>query len=80
MSARPSPPDFGAAFDRTLRLSQFARRVIAARPEVEADVRRWHGTPIARAEMRSALAEGPELARACGGCASASWWPSRTAT
>ena len=38
MSARPSPSDFRAAFDRTLRLSHFARRVLAARPEVEADV------------------------------------------
>jgi glutamate-ammonia-ligase adenylyltransferase len=60
MSARPSPPDFRAAFDRTLRLSHFARRVVAARPEAEADARRWHEAPIARAEMRAALAPGPE--------------------
>ena len=61
MSSRPPPAAFGAAFDRTLELSHFARRLLCARPDLEDEARRRHEGPIGRDEMRAALLPGEAL-------------------
>jgi glutamate-ammonia-ligase adenylyltransferase len=53
---RPAPLPFRDAFDRTLRLSQFVSRVANAHPAVVEDLERREARPIAREEMRAALA------------------------
>jgi glutamate-ammonia-ligase adenylyltransferase len=62
MSAPSSPPAFRAAFDRTLELSPFARRLLAGRPALEDDARRRHERPVSREEIRTALGPGEDLA------------------
>ena len=57
----PSPPSFRAAFERTLRLSQYVARVAAARPEVVAELERGGARPVERAAIRAALAPGEGL-------------------
>jgi glutamate-ammonia-ligase adenylyltransferase len=69
MTDRNSPLSFPDAFERTLGLSPFARRLAASRPEL-AEAFREHGAPpLARADMEAALAavpvgDEPALARA----------------
>jgi glutamate-ammonia-ligase adenylyltransferase len=52
---------FRDAFERTLRLSPFARRTLAARPGLESAVADWHATPIDTGWMRSQLRPGEGL-------------------
>ena len=56
-----TPPSFRAAFERTRRLSNYVRRVAAARPEIPEDLERRGAAAIGRDEMRAALAPGDEL-------------------
>jgi [glutamine synthetase] adenylyltransferase / [glutamine synthetase]-adenylyl-L-tyrosine phosphorylase len=56
-----SPPSFRAAFDRTLRLSQYVARVASARPAVVEELERRGSNPFARAAMRSELGPGEDL-------------------
>jgi [glutamine synthetase] adenylyltransferase / [glutamine synthetase]-adenylyl-L-tyrosine phosphorylase len=58
---RASPPAFGAAFERTQRLSHYVRRIAAARPELVAEIERRGAAAIGRDEMRAALAPGGDL-------------------
>jgi [glutamine synthetase] adenylyltransferase / [glutamine synthetase]-adenylyl-L-tyrosine phosphorylase len=58
---RASPPSFGAAFERTLRLSHYVRRVAGARPGVVEELERRGAAAIGREEMRAALAPGDDL-------------------
>ncbi|MEO7744437.1 MAG: bifunctional [glutamate--ammonia ligase]-adenylyl-L-tyrosine phosphorylase/[glutamate--ammonia-ligase] adenylyltransferase [Usitatibacter sp.] len=60
MHAPPLP--FGAAFDRTQRLSQYVRRVAVARPEVVAELEARGAAPFIRDEMRAALGAGEDIA------------------
>ncbi|HET7732080.1 MAG TPA: bifunctional [glutamate--ammonia ligase]-adenylyl-L-tyrosine phosphorylase/[glutamate--ammonia-ligase] adenylyltransferase [Usitatibacter sp.] len=53
---------FDAAFERTLRLSPFVSRTVAARPAIAEELARRDAAPIGRDEMRSALAPGEGLA------------------
>ena len=50
---------FGAAFEKTLRLSRFAQRVATAHPELVAELEARGAAPFALAEMTAALASGP---------------------
>jgi len=59
---QPTPPSFGAAFERTRRLSNYVRRVEAARPAIIEDLERRGGAAIGRGEMRAALGPGEQLA------------------
>jgi glutamate-ammonia-ligase adenylyltransferase len=59
---QPTPPSFGAAFERTRRLSNYVRRVEAARPAIIEDLERRGGGAIGREEMRAALGPGDDLA------------------
>ncbi|HET9576364.1 MAG TPA: bifunctional [glutamate--ammonia ligase]-adenylyl-L-tyrosine phosphorylase/[glutamate--ammonia-ligase] adenylyltransferase [Usitatibacter sp.] len=55
---RPTPADFQAALQRTLRLSQYVARVAHARPEVVAELESRGARAFTREEMRSALEDG----------------------
>src|SRR5437867_9302087 len=55
--ARRVPQPFHSALERTLRLSQYAARVINARPAVAADLERRAEAGFGRDEMRAALAD-----------------------
>lgn len=56
-------PSFRPAFDRTLRLSRYVARAIAARPALVEELEEEAARPFERARMRSALAgEGAGLA------------------
>src|SRR5512140_3790903 len=58
-----TPPDFRAAFERTLRLSRYVARVTAARPALVDELAVRAARPWSRDEMRAALAGEPaELA------------------
>lgn len=52
-----------SALERTLRLSPFARRTLAARPGLADEAARWGERAIATDEMRASLAPGEDLAR-----------------
>ncbi len=56
------PLSFGAAFERTQGLSQYVRRVAAARPEVVREIERRGAAAFTREEMRSELGAGEDLA------------------
>jgi glutamate-ammonia-ligase adenylyltransferase len=58
---QPTPPSFGAAFERTRRLSNYVRRVEAARPAIIEDLERRGGAAIGREEMRACLGPGDDL-------------------
>src|SRR5712692_293723 len=63
--ARRVPQPYSSALERTLRLSQYAQRVINARPAVAADLEARAARGFGRDEMRAALAgeaEGAALA------------------
>ena len=49
------------ALERTLRLSPFARRTLAARPALAAELPAWHERAITMGEMRAGLAPGEDL-------------------
>ncbi len=51
---------FRPAFERTCRLSRYVARVANARPGVVEDMERREAAAFSRAEMRAALAGGPE--------------------
>src|SRR5438132_6859328 len=55
--ARRVPQPFHSALERTLRLSQYAARVINARPAVAADLERRAELGLGRDAMRAALAD-----------------------
>jgi glutamate-ammonia-ligase adenylyltransferase len=55
------PLSFGAAFDRTQRLSQYVRRVATARPEVVPELEARGAAAFTREEMRAALGAGEAL-------------------
>jgi glutamate-ammonia-ligase adenylyltransferase len=59
MIDRPSPEQFPAAFERTLRLSPYARRTAAARPHLAEALATSAAAPLARADLESALAGVP---------------------
>src|SRR5690242_7624373 len=55
---------FPQAFERTLRLSHYAARTVAARPALAAELEAHGDSPFTRAEMRAFLASpGEPLAR-----------------
>ena len=54
--SRRAPLAFDSALERTLHLSQYAARLINARPELAADLRAHAGHGFAREEMAAALA------------------------
>ncbi|HET9653283.1 MAG TPA: bifunctional glutamine synthetase adenylyltransferase/deadenyltransferase, partial [Usitatibacter sp.] len=58
MMDRPTPADFQAAFQRTLRLSQYVARIAHARPEVVAELERRGARAFTRDEMRADLTPG----------------------
>jgi len=60
MTQSPAPKPFRAAFDRTLRLSQYVARMAAAHPALPAEIEAREARAFDRAEMRSALAEPAE--------------------
>ncbi|HSS28744.1 MAG TPA: bifunctional glutamine synthetase adenylyltransferase/deadenyltransferase, partial [Usitatibacter sp.] len=51
---------FARAFERTLRLSQFVARAVAARPALSSELEVHGGEPFTRAEMRAALADASD--------------------
>jgi glutamate-ammonia-ligase adenylyltransferase len=63
MTDRTPAPEFRAAFERTLRLSHFCRRLVAAEPALGEELERACKMPFSRAEMQSALG-GPPLEEA----------------
>ena len=60
MNDRISPESFPAAFERTLRLSPFARRIAAARPALVQDLQDRGAGPLARSDLDAAVAAVPE--------------------
>ena len=56
--ARRAPQPFRSALERTVRLSQYAARVLNARPGLAADLEEHAERGFARDEMRAALAGG----------------------
>ncbi|QJR15735.1 bifunctional [glutamate--ammonia ligase]-adenylyl-L-tyrosine phosphorylase/[glutamate--ammonia-ligase] adenylyltransferase [Usitatibacter palustris] len=58
MSDRP----FSAALEKTLRLSPFCARLLAARPALRDELESTSGRPFGREEMRSRIQEGDSLA------------------
>jgi len=59
MIDRLSPESFPAAFERTLRLSPFARRIASARPHLAEALAASSAAPLARADLEAALAGVP---------------------
>ncbi len=55
MTDRTSPESFPAAFERTLRLSPFARRLVSARPALAAGLAARGAAPLARADLQAAV-------------------------
>src|SRR5512138_80333 len=58
MMDRPTPADFQAALQRTLRLSQYVARIAHARPEVVAELESRGARAFTREEMRASLEDG----------------------
>src|SRR5262245_14983118 len=61
MTHAPASP-FREAFDRTLRLSHYVARVATARPAIVAEMEARSVRGFTRAEMRSELGPGKDLA------------------
>ncbi|MCW5592602.1 MAG: bifunctional glutamine synthetase adenylyltransferase/deadenyltransferase, partial [Burkholderiales bacterium] len=59
MIDRTSPDSFPAAFERTLRLSPFARRTAAARPQLAEALAASGAAALGRADLESALSVVP---------------------
>ena len=59
MTDRNSPRSFPDAFERTLRLAPFARRLAAARPDLASAFRSGGAPALARADMQACLANVP---------------------
>jgi glutamate-ammonia-ligase adenylyltransferase len=55
MIDRSSPASFAAAFERTLRLSPFARRLAAARPELAEHLAASDAAPLSHADFEGAV-------------------------
>ncbi len=60
MTDRVPPESFPAAFERTLRLSPFARRLAAARPHLAGALEEGGSAPISRADLDAAAAALPQ--------------------
>ncbi|NJD89667.1 MAG: bifunctional [glutamate--ammonia ligase]-adenylyl-L-tyrosine phosphorylase/[glutamate--ammonia-ligase] adenylyltransferase [Betaproteobacteria bacterium] len=59
MIDRTSPDSFPAAFERTLRLSPFARRTADARPQLAEALAASQAAALTRADLEAALAAAP---------------------